>query len=123
MFCPPKENFAISIGIYHDGKPYAGFVYDVMKDVLYHAKVGQGAFENTHKLEMIQNTELKRSIIGINPNWLSKPILSDIFSSIVNEARSARAYGSIRNYKCSEGSIGGLPNTQTTNRGILQVDC
>ena len=65
-----------------------------MKDVLYHAKVGQGAFENTHKLEMIQNTELKRSIIGINPNWLSKPILSDIFSSIVNEARSARAYGS-----------------------------
>ena len=55
-----KENFAISIGIYHDGKPYAGFVYDVMKDVLYHAKVGQGAFENTHKLEMIQNTELKK---------------------------------------------------------------
>ena len=87
------KNFAISIGIYHDGKPYAGFVYDVMKDVLYHAKVGQGAFENTHKLEMIQNTELK-SIIGINPNWLTKPILSDIFSSIVNEARSARAYGS-----------------------------
>ena len=41
-------------------------------------RVGQGAFENTHKLEMIQNTELKRSIIGINPNWLSKPILSDI---------------------------------------------
>ena len=35
-------------------------------------KVGQGAFENTHKLEMIQNTELKRSIIGINPNWLSE---------------------------------------------------
>ena len=65
-----------------------------MKDVLYDAKVGQGAFENTHKLEMIQNTELKRSIIGINPNWLTKPILSDIFSSIVNEARSARAYGS-----------------------------
>ncbi|OFP39167.1 inositol monophosphatase, partial [Staphylococcus sp. HMSC062B11] len=93
-FVHQKENFAISIGIYHDGKPYAGFVYDVMKDVLYHAKVGQGAFENTHKLEMIQNTELKRSIIGINPNWLTKPILSDIFSSIVNEARSARAYGS-----------------------------
>ena len=66
-----------------------------------------------HKLEMIQNTELKRSIIGINPNWLSKPILSDIFSSIVNEARSARAYGSaaLEIINSSEGSIGGLPNT------------
>ena len=46
-----------------------------MKDVLYHAKVGQGAFENTHKLEMIQNTELKRSIIGINPIGLRNQYL------------------------------------------------
>ena len=33
-FVHQQEGFAISIGIYRDGKPYAGLVYDVMKDVL-----------------------------------------------------------------------------------------
>ena len=94
-----------------------------MKDVLYHAKVGQGAFENTHKLEMIQNTELKRSIIGINPNWLSKPILSDIFSSIVNEARS-RAYGSaaLEIISVAKGQLAAYL-TPRLQPWILQVDC
>src|SRR5699024_10298320 len=38
-FVHQKENFAISRGIFKDGKPYAGFVYDVIKDKLAHAKV------------------------------------------------------------------------------------
>ncbi|MBU7218497.1 inositol monophosphatase family protein [Staphylococcus gallinarum] len=93
-FVHQKENFAISIGIYSDGKPYAGFVFDVMNDVLYHAKVGEGAFENETPLAPIESTTLKKSIIGINPNWLTKPKLEDVFKPIVDEARSARAYGS-----------------------------
>ena len=93
-FVHQKENFAISIGIYHDGRPYAGFVYDVMKDELYHTKVGEGAYENNRQLKLIQNTNLKTSIIGINPNWLTKAVVSDIFAPIVSDARSARAYGS-----------------------------
>ncbi|MDI9231185.1 inositol monophosphatase family protein [Staphylococcus caprae] len=93
-FVHQQENFAISIGIYYNGEPYAGFVYDVMKDVLYHTKVGEGAYENTHLLKPLEDTELKTSIIGINPNWLTKPIMGKIFMPIVNDARSARAYGS-----------------------------
>ncbi len=93
-FVHQQENFAISIGIYNDGKPYAGFVYDVMNDVLYHAKTGEGAYENGNLLPAISSTQLKTSIIGINPNWLTKPRLGEMFKPIVNEARSARAYGS-----------------------------
>ncbi|MGO3050192.1 inositol monophosphatase [Staphylococcus casei] len=93
-FVHQKENFAISIGIYNEGKPYAGFVYDVMNDVLYHAKAGEGAYENEHPIPDIPSTPLKTSIIGINPNWLTKPRLGEIFKPIVDEARSARAYGS-----------------------------
>src|SRR5699024_5012178 len=93
-FVHQKENFAISIGIYNDGQPYAGFVYDVMNDTLYHAKAGEGAFENGHKLPKIKSTSLSTSIIGINPNWLTKPRLGEVFKPIVQEARSARAYGS-----------------------------
>ncbi|PTE69785.1 inositol monophosphatase [Staphylococcus devriesei] len=93
-FVHQKENFAISIGIYRDGQPYAGLVYDVMKDVLYHAKVGEGAFENKHPLQHIEDTVLKQSLIGINPNWVTKPKIGPIFSEIVNQSRSCRAYGS-----------------------------
>ncbi|MDW3935418.1 inositol monophosphatase family protein [Staphylococcus saprophyticus] len=93
-FVHQQENFAISIGIYNDGKPHAGFVYDVMNDVLYHAKTGEGAYENGNLLPAISSTQLKTSIIGINPNWLTKPRLGEMFKPIVNEARSARAYGS-----------------------------
>lgn len=93
-FVHQRENFAISIGIYHDGAPYAGFVYDVMNDILYHAKVGEGAFMNEHPIKPLQNTTLNKSLIGINPNWLTKPKIGDIFKNVVNEARSCRAYGS-----------------------------
>jgi myo-inositol-1(or 4)-monophosphatase len=93
-FVHQRENFAISIGIYYNGEAYAGFVYDVMKDALYHAKVHEGAFENNHRLEAIGTSELKSSLIGINPNWVTKPIIGPIFQPVVNRARSSRAYGS-----------------------------
>lgn len=93
-FVHQQENFAISIGIFQDGQPYAGFVYDVMNDVLYHAKRGEGAFENEQPLPPIEETQLHRSIIGINPNWLTKPKLGEMFKPIVESARSSRAYGS-----------------------------
>ena len=59
-FVHQQEGFAISIGIYRDGKPYAGLVYDVMKDVLYHAKVGEGAFENNHELKPLITRNLTK---------------------------------------------------------------
>ena len=65
-----------------------------MRDVLYHTKVGEGAFENSHQLKPLEDSELKTSIIGINPNWLTKPIMGKVFAPIVEDARSARAYGS-----------------------------
>ena len=53
-----------------------------MKDVLYHTKVGEGAYENTHLLKPLEDTELKTSIIGINPNWLTKPIMGKILCQL-----------------------------------------
>lgn len=93
-FVHQQAHFAISIGIYKDGEPYAGLVYDVMADILYHAKVGEGAFENKKPLPLLQQTTLAKSIIGVNPNWLTKPLLGSVFIPIVDAARSARAYGS-----------------------------
>ncbi len=66
-----------------------------MADVLYHAKVGEGAYRGSQPLKPLNDSNLRQSIIGIKiPNWLTKPILGEIFKEIVNDSRSARAYGS-----------------------------
>ncbi|TDM05146.1 inositol monophosphatase family protein [Macrococcus lamae] len=93
-FVHQQQNFAISIGIFKDGEKYAGFVYDVMNNNLYHAIAGKGAYLNDRQLATLQSTELKRSIISMNPNWLTKDWTKDVYSPIVKDARSARSYGS-----------------------------
>ncbi len=45
-----------------------------MADVLYHAKVGEGAYRGSQSLKPLNDSNLRQSIIGINPNWLTKPI-------------------------------------------------
>lgn len=93
-FVHQQENFAISVGIFVNGEKYAGFVYDVMNDKMYHACVGKGAWLNDEQLSTIADSELKRSLISTNPIWLTKPKISSIYTSIVDVARSTRAYGS-----------------------------
>lgn len=93
-FIHQRENFAVSVGIFKDGMPYAGFVYDVARDILYHAQTGKGAYLNEHVLPSLETSNVKESIIGMNPNWLTKPKLDTILQPIINDARSARAYGS-----------------------------
>ncbi|WP_414043496.1 inositol monophosphatase family protein [Macrococcus animalis] len=93
-FVHQQENFAISIGIFIDGKKYAGVVYDVMRDILFEACAGHGAYKNGVKLNMIDDTPLSTSIISMNPNWLTKDFTRDIYIPIVKASRSARSYGS-----------------------------
>ncbi|WP_323702731.1 inositol monophosphatase family protein [Mammaliicoccus sp. Dog046] len=93
-FVHQQENFAISIGIFIDGEKYAGFVYDVMNDKLYHALAGQGAWLNDQALKPLEHTELKKSLISTNPLWLTKEKLYPIYAPIVDQSRSTRAYGS-----------------------------
>src|SRR5699024_3928537 len=45
-------------------------------------------------LPCIESSPLNTSVIGLNPNWLTKPRLEEVFKPIVEESRSVRAYGS-----------------------------
>ena len=82
-FVHQQENFAISIGIYIDGKPYAGFVYDVMADVLYHAKVGEGAFRGKPAIRTITQFKSKTKHYWDQLNWLTKPVLGEILKKLL----------------------------------------
>jgi myo-inositol-1(or 4)-monophosphatase len=55
---------AISVGVYTDGKPDFGIVYNPILDELYHAKVSQGAYLNGTPIHVSTKDELKRSILA-----------------------------------------------------------
>lgn len=96
-FVHQKRNFAISLGIYHDGTGEIGLVYDVMEDILYHAKRGEGAFKNENRLKPLgEKTNLQEAIIGLNHFWLCENRLADerVMQEFVKEIRGTRIYGS-----------------------------
>src|SRR5699024_2313745 len=96
-FVHQKRNFAISIGIYHDGIGEIGLVYDVMADMLYSAKKDEGAMKNGEKLPHLkQELKLEESILGINHFWLCENKLIDekVMQNLIKTVRGTRTYGS-----------------------------
>src|SRR5699024_5529477 len=94
-FVHQLQNFAISIGVYIDGEPYAGFILDVMNDNRYHAGAGKGAYKNDTRLGRVQDTSLAKSLVALNSNGVIKEGIGRTFTEVVSEARSTRTYGSV----------------------------
>lgn len=93
-FVHQMQNFAISIGVYIDGKPECGLILDVMNDTLYRAEAGKGAYKEDVRLDPIDDTELATSLVSLNPNWVIKDKIGSAFGKVVEDARSTRSYGS-----------------------------
>lgn len=96
-FVEQKRNFAISIGIYHDGIGEIGFIYNVMDDILYHAKRGEGAYKNDRKLSVLQDDiHLEEALISLTHLWLCDNMLADKdnMMNLVRKVRGTRSYGS-----------------------------
>lgn len=96
-FVHQKRNFAISIGIYHNGQGEIGFIYDVMADILYHAKKGEGAYKNDRFLPPLKKSvQLKDALISLNHNWLCPNKLVDEkkMQQFIRSIRGARTIGS-----------------------------
>src|SRR5699024_3458010 len=63
-FVHQKKNFAISIGIYHQGIGEIGLNYDVMNDQLYSAMNGKCTFKNNKRLAVVTTSKpLSDSIV------------------------------------------------------------
>ncbi|PAV29872.1 inositol monophosphatase [Virgibacillus profundi] len=96
-FVHQKRNFAISVGIYHDGIGEIGFIYDVMSDVLYSAKRNEGAYKNDVKLAPLKKEIIpEEAILGMNHFWLCENRLVDeiTMQKLVKKVRGTRTYGS-----------------------------
>ena len=57
-------HFCISVALERDGNLAAGMIYDPMKDELFHAEQGQGAFVNDRRLRVSARPHLADSVIG-----------------------------------------------------------
>ncbi|PIC64394.1 inositol monophosphatase [Sporosarcina sp. P13] len=95
-FIHQRRNFAISLGIYVDGVGMLGYIYDVMRDDLYHAAKGEGAYFNDERLPQLEITPLEEAIIGINAAWVAPngKVENDNIIQLVTRCRGTRSYGS-----------------------------
>lgn len=96
-FVHQKRTFAISIGILHNGAGEIGFIYDVMGDILYHVKRGEGAYKNNIKLAPLdKEKKLEEAIVGMNHFWLCENKLVDypVMQKFVRKVRGTRSHGS-----------------------------
>ena len=57
-------HFAISIGLERDGKPFAGVIYDPVRDELFWAENGIGAFLNNQRLRVSARRALPTALLA-----------------------------------------------------------
>lgn len=66
-------HFAISIALEREGQMIAGLIYDVIKDEMFVAEKGKGAFVNNRRLRVSGRRELTHMIVGTGVPHIGKP--------------------------------------------------
>jgi len=96
-FVHQKRTFAISLAIFHQGIGEIGFIYDVMADIIYEVKKGEGAYKNGQKLAPLTDKKnLSESILMLNHLWCTPndQVNHLKLGELVRTVRGARSYGS-----------------------------
>ncbi|WP_456276068.1 inositol monophosphatase family protein [Bacillus sp. AK128] len=95
-FVQQQRNYAISVGIYENGQPKIGLVYDPISDELFHAQTGKGAFLNDQALPRLTPRVLEEAMVSINQLWLisNERVNHMLFEQIIRKARGTRYLGS-----------------------------
>ncbi len=77
-FMHGNPHFAISIGVEREGALHAGVIYDLMRDEMFFAENGQGAFlidsrGGEKRLRVPNRDDLSMSLIATGMPWMGKP--------------------------------------------------
>ena len=56
--------FTVSIAVFRDGKPWVGVVFDPLRNEMFHALAGKGAFLNNKRIAVSKQGKLDRAMIG-----------------------------------------------------------
>lgn len=95
-FVKQHRHFMISVGILIDGVGKLGYIFDVMREDLFHAIAGEGAWYNGSPLRKLEPLTIEEAVIGINARWVTENKYVDYkkISKLVRTVRGTRSYGS-----------------------------
>lgn len=90
-FIKQKRHFGIMVGIFVDGLPQAGYIYNVMDDQIYYGIVGDGAYCNDQPLDPLV-------IGGLNDGLLCTNVMNIEANDrglldVINQSLGVRYYG------------------------------
>lgn len=89
-FVQQKCYFAISIGIFENGVPLVGIVYDVAGDEMFISVKGEGATLNSQPIAQLTKTSLDESLLSFNAGWMLE---ERKLERLVMDSRGIRSYG------------------------------
>lgn len=96
-FAGQFEYFCVSIGLLKGSEPIAGVVYDVMKDVVYSAEKGKGAYKNGKKLVFRGDIPLEQSVVvatlSSRPDMRNKGL--EFLGAFFPLVRTIRLFGAV----------------------------
>lgn len=95
-FVKQHRHFMITIGVYENGVGKLGYIFDVMREDLFYAIVGKGAWYNEKPMRKLQPLKLKEAVIGINASWVTpnEKINHEKLIELIRSIRGTRSYGS-----------------------------
>lgn len=95
-FVNQKLNFAISVAYYDQGVPIVGIIYDPIRDELFHAQKGEGAYLNGEKLERVTPVKLEEALLSFSAIWTipNEKVDHNKLYPLVERARGIRYIGS-----------------------------
>lgn len=95
-FVKQHRHFMITIGFFIDGVGKLGYIFDVMREDLFYAIEGEGAWYNNTFLRKLQPLKIEEAVIGINANWVTPndKINHEKIIDLVRTVRGTRSYGS-----------------------------
>jgi myo-inositol-1(or 4)-monophosphatase len=89
--------FSVSIGLQKNGETIAGVVYDVMRDIVFSAEKGSGAFADSQQIKVSSTEKLEHSLLvtGFPYNVAENPEGAfERFTTLTKKARGIRRLGS-----------------------------
>ena len=95
-FVKQHRHFMISIGFFIDGVGKLGYIFDVMREDLFSAIEGEGAWYNDTPLRKLKPITIEEAVVGINASWVipNKKVNHEKIIELVRKVRGTRSYGS-----------------------------
>lgn len=89
-------HYAVSIALMHKDEPIAGIVYDPIKNELFAAAQGQGAYLNGHRVRVSRQDSLNGALLGTGipyRNTVAIDVYIDLLRSLIRGTSGIRRLG------------------------------